>query len=173
MDMSTASRTTQKTRSQSFVTAGLDAALEALKNPAFIVTGKGRVLRANVEGRRLLSRSSATVEAELSRSKRKTGQTPPRFSFIRLMVRRPHYLAVLDLPATVEERVLVAARIWGLTARQAEVLGCLTEGLPNKLIASRLGCALGTVELHVTAILKKTEVLCRGELVAKFWGSLV
>lgn len=42
----------------------------------------------------------------------------------------------------------------GLTVRQAEVLALLQQGLSNKLIASRLGLAEGTVKNHVSALLR-------------------
>jgi PAS domain S-box-containing protein len=40
-----------------------------------------------------------------------------------------------------------------LTPRQSEVLGLLAEGLPAKLIATRLGLAEATVRTHIRAIL--------------------
>lgn len=46
----------------------------------------------------------------------------------------------------------------GLTGRQAEVLGCMVQGLPNKLICRRLSISPGTVKNHVSAILRALKV---------------
>ena len=54
-----------------------------------------------------------------------------------------------------------------LTTRQLEVLDLLTEGMPNKVIARRLGVAYGTVKCHVSAILRamnatnRTQAVCQ------------
>jgi DNA-binding CsgD family transcriptional regulator len=53
----------------------------------------------------------------------------------------------------------------GLTARQAEVLELLTEGLSNREIADRLFISERTTEHHVTAILTKLGVTTRYEAV--------
>ena len=53
----------------------------------------------------------------------------------------------------------------GLTARQAEVLELLTEGLTNTEIADQLFLSLRTVENHVSAILSKLHVTNREEAV--------
>ncbi|WP_284616745.1 LuxR C-terminal-related transcriptional regulator [Aquabacterium humicola] len=45
-----------------------------------------------------------------------------------------------------------------LTARQAEVLALLREGLSNKVIAVRLGIGEGTVKNHVSALLRVLKV---------------
>jgi DNA-binding NarL/FixJ family response regulator len=60
-----------------------------------------------------------------------------------------------------------AANDWKLTPRQTEVLGCILAGDANKTIAERLGCALGTVEVHVSALLTKACVESRTALVAR------
>jgi DNA-binding CsgD family transcriptional regulator len=51
----------------------------------------------------------------------------------------------------------------GLTARQADVLALLREGLGNKAIAERLSVSPKTVDHHVSAILAKLGVRSRQE----------
>lgn len=51
-----------------------------------------------------------------------------------------------------------------LTSRQQEVAKLIAEGLPNKLIASKLHCTEGTVKLHVSSILKRLNVHNRTEV---------
>lgn len=45
-----------------------------------------------------------------------------------------------------------------LSTREMEVLGCVTQGLSNKEIATKLGISHQTVKNHVTAILRKLRV---------------
>jgi len=53
----------------------------------------------------------------------------------------------------------------GLTARQAEVLSLLAEGLSNAEIADRLFLSPRTVEHHVAAVIAKLDVSTRAEAV--------
>ena len=46
----------------------------------------------------------------------------------------------------------------GLSAREREVLGLLVEGLPNKLIARRLGISEKTVKAHLTSVFRAIGV---------------
>jgi DNA-binding CsgD family transcriptional regulator len=55
----------------------------------------------------------------------------------------------------------------GLTARQAEVLQLLDEGLSNTEIADRLFVSPRTVEHHVAAVLTKLDSTTRGEAVSR------
>ncbi len=55
----------------------------------------------------------------------------------------------------------------GLTARQAEVLGLLCEGLSDREIADRLFISPRTAEHHVAAVLDKLDVETRDEAVAR------
>jgi two-component system nitrate/nitrite response regulator NarL len=62
------------------------------------------------------------------------------------------------------EESLVAAR---LTAREAEVVSLIDDGLSNKQIARRLCIELSTVKNHVHSILEKLGARSRGEAAAR------
>ena len=54
----------------------------------------------------------------------------------------------------------------GLTARQAEILELLNDGLSNIEIADRLFLSPRTVENHVGAVLSKLDASTRDEVVS-------
>jgi DNA-binding CsgD family transcriptional regulator len=54
----------------------------------------------------------------------------------------------------------------GVTAREADVLRLVAEGLPNKEIAAKLFLSPRTVEKHVESLLRKTGARSRAHLVA-------
>jgi DNA-binding CsgD family transcriptional regulator len=54
----------------------------------------------------------------------------------------------------------------GLTKREAEILGLLSEGLRNSAIAKRLFLSTNTVDHHVSAVLTRLGVPSRAEAVA-------
>ena len=54
-----------------------------------------------------------------------------------------------------------------LTPRELEVLQLLAQGLPNKLIAARLGISEHTAKFHVNAILGKLGVQSRSEAIVQ------
>ena len=54
-----------------------------------------------------------------------------------------------------------------LTARELDVLVLLAEGLPNKVIAQRLGIAEKTVKAHVTHVFHALDVTDRTQ--AALW----
>ena len=53
-----------------------------------------------------------------------------------------------------------------ITAREADVLSLVVEGLANKEIAARLSLSPRTVEKHVEALLRKLDARSRTQLVA-------
>jgi DNA-binding CsgD family transcriptional regulator len=55
-----------------------------------------------------------------------------------------------------------------LTAREREVLSCLTQGMSNKGIARSLGISIRTVTVHVSNLLRKTRSTSRTE--AALWA---
>ncbi len=153
-------------------TAALEAAMDAICSPAFIVYGDDSIKRANAAGRALLELEPKAREW-LARSSRQGGDG--QFSMTPLMVASPaqHHLAVLRrFPGDPLPRLAVAAVRWKLTKKQTEVLGCIVRGASNKSIASDLRCSEGTVELHVSALLDKAQAEHRSELIAKFWMEL-
>jgi DNA-binding CsgD family transcriptional regulator len=150
--------------------ATLAAVLESVGGEAFLLCDDETVLLANSIGRRLLERdpggpafalrdklagrgSSAFVVTPVAAA----GQ-PARF-----LVFRPS--GALD----PSERSAALAARFRLTKRQCQVLALLARGQCNKAIGATLGCAEGTVELHVSAILAKLGCSSRAETVARFW----
>jgi DNA-binding NarL/FixJ family response regulator len=70
-------------------------------------------------------------------------------------------------------RAVLAAREEGqdapeLSDREREVLGCVAEGLPNKLIARRLEISEKTVKAHLTSIFQQIGVSDRTQ--AALWA---
>jgi len=59
----------------------------------------------------------------------------------------------------------------GLTARQAEVLALMVDGLSNAEIANRLFISTRTVDHHVSAILAKLDARTRAEAVSKAFSA--
>jgi two-component system nitrate/nitrite response regulator NarL len=55
-----------------------------------------------------------------------------------------------------------------LSSREAEILQCLMQGAPNKVIARRLEVAEATVKVHIKAILRKIRVANRTQ--AAMWA---
>jgi DNA-binding CsgD family transcriptional regulator len=72
----------------------------------------------------------------------------------------------------LERRLRRAREIAQLTPRQLEVLELVARGKTNKEIAAALGRSEGTVEVHVTNLLRKYGASNRAGLVALFWGKL-
>lgn len=76
----------------------------------------------------------------------------------------------VDRGAEREALLEAAAARWKLTPRQASVLRCIARGLSNKEIADELRINDGTVEIHVTQILRKSGAESRTGLLALVWS---
>jgi len=74
-------------------------------------------------------------------------------------------------PATDQRRLARRSEEWGLSPRQAEVLGLLAAGASNRDIARRIGTTEKTVEAHVTQILRRSSRASRALVIAAFWMS--
>jgi len=73
----------------------------------------------------------------------------------------------LDRARRREENALAALRAHfdSLTAREKEVIGFISAGLPNKQIAAEMGISDATVKVHRANIMRKMEARSLAELV--------
>ena len=150
--------------------AGLAAALEEIPSPAFVIWGDGSVAFANATGRATIDLAPELVASRLLTS---LGRADGTFRITPVLApgTPKHFIAVQNQEAEAPApRVAAAAANWGVTPRQAEVLALLALGQPNKTIANTLGCAGATVEIHVSALFKKSGCENRCELVSRFWS---
>jgi DNA-binding NarL/FixJ family response regulator len=83
------------------------------------------------------------------------------------LVAMPAELATLTIrPAARRVRAGDRPSPVTLSPRESEILGLLAEGMPNKIIASRLGISEHTVKTHVASLLEKLGAETRAEAVA-------
>jgi DNA-binding NarL/FixJ family response regulator len=106
-----------------------------------LAAGARGVLPRNVDGDRLAAAVRAVTQGLLALDE----------TFATLLLR--------DAPAPPEELAEP------LTPREFEVLQLLSQGLPNKRIAQRLGISDHTVKFHVNALLGKLGVQSRSEAI--------
>lgn len=139
--------------------------LNRLSVPAFLLRLNGVCVHANDTGRALIERKGSAVLSVL----RELSHEPLTVSLPGLP-----YLLLVVLSAespTFAERIRHAQQRWRLTRRQTDVLALVVAGDGNKEIANKLGCAMGTVELHVSAILAKAKLESRTRLIAAVWAA--
>lgn len=76
----------------------------------------------------------------------------------------------ITIPGPQSERSAEAKEsvIRTLSIREAEILQCLMQGAPNKVIARKLDVAEATVKVHIKAILRKIRVANRTQ--AAMWA---
>ena len=159
--------------------AALCAALEAIPAEAYLIDGRARVVDTNELGRQMAAREGKALLEELQRALRLSTRTTRgeagAFCLTRLTRQGlpAHYLAVRRNTSRNSDPLLPLARQrWTLTPRQTEVLGLLARGLSNRAISIALGCAEGTIQLRVAALLTKIGAESRAEVVARFWTEL-
>ncbi len=155
----------------SLVLRALTSTLELLPFPAMVFDGAAQLKLANSLASVLLGDAQSEVHPRIARALKlgsdghwtatplgDTGLPGP---------------CLLTAPAanpTSEDRIKAAALRWRLSRRQREVLELLAKGRSNKEIALALGCAVSTVEIHVSAVLQKTGVGRRAQLIAQLVG---
>lgn len=98
------------------------------------------------------------------------GQTVLPFEVLRSFIDRAAQTG--DQPfqgSSAAESSLSDLRTCKLSAREMEILSCLREGAPNKLIARKLDITEATIKVHVKAILRKIGAANRTQ--AAMWAS--
>jgi two-component system, NarL family, nitrate/nitrite response regulator NarL len=73
------------------------------------------------------------------------------------------------LQANTAEPNLSDLTVRKLSAREAQILGCLKEGAPNKVIARKLAVTEATIKVHIKSILRKIGVANRTQ--AAIWAT--
>jgi DNA-binding NarL/FixJ family response regulator len=73
----------------------------------------------------------------------------------------------VPLPRDATRPELNPPRVASLTPREQEILGMLADGLPNKVIASRLGISDHTVKTHLESVFDKLGASTRAEALAR------
>ncbi|XXF78722.1 LuxR family transcriptional regulator [Myxococcaceae bacterium GXIMD 01537] len=160
----------ERLRESGLLGAALEAAMEALSQPAYVLTGSGRVVYANSAGRARMGHAAPRLAELRHRTREQADAADLVVTPLRGTGLSAHSL-VIDRSASSHAfaRVHALAGRWALTAREVEVLERIIHGETNKAIAARLGCAERTVEVHVTHVLCKAQVESRSALIAKFF----
>jgi DNA-binding CsgD family transcriptional regulator len=149
----------------------LPIAMETLGVPAFVVARNGSLVEANSFGKAWLASDPATHAARLRKALQLGGEQSG-FQVVRVELgsAAPAYFvwrpAVPSPPAGIVDQ---RAREWRLTGRQHTALRLLAMGLSNKAVATEMKCAEKTVEVHVSAILKKAGASSRTSLLSKLF----
>ena len=145
----------------------IGTALESVPASAFVLARSGAVLHANAAGRALLDRDRVQVAGQLVDALR---SAVPGVQVARLIADADLWLAIVQHQGDPSGLVAAARVRWMLTPRQAQVLELVAQGMSNRAIAASLNCAESTVELHVTALLEKSESEGRAHLIARLWS---
>lgn len=149
----------------------MDAAFDAIGAPALVIGAGGTIVHANESARSLLDARSSEV-LRLLEQVLDEGSAPGVDVFdvsacglprTRMVILRAHV-------ARDAARCAAIIRMWRLTPREAEVLALVVAGDTNREIATTLGCAEATVEIHVSRLLRKAGVETRTALVTAFWA---
>jgi DNA-binding CsgD family transcriptional regulator len=151
-------------------TAALEASLEQLGVPAFVVGNNGRVFESNEPGKLMLQTQRSEV-AQAIRAALAKKPAALEFELTRLGMSgsAEHWLAVLRTKTSsvrVTQAVARATSRFKLSPRQKDVLALVVQGESNASIAAALGVSERAVELHISAMLERAGVENRASLVS-------
>jgi DNA-binding CsgD family transcriptional regulator len=162
----------QKVDQAHWALPAMDVVLERLGQSAFVYDSRGRQVYANEAGRAWLhqeGRSGAAMLADALRARHSS--TRVEWTSLSSGPSGPHYhLLVVRPESAIDAKLALAAKNWGLTRRQGEVLALVARGQANRSIALALNCAVGTIEVHVHALLSKAGCASRSTLIATALG---
>jgi DNA-binding CsgD family transcriptional regulator len=144
----------------------IEHAINLISAQVFLVAPTGVLLLAN-------QAATAQLAADAGPLRKEIGRAAVRGVGKQLSVQRVSVSAGIDVAWIIraERRFdldacsAIAARRWGLTARQHVVLALVLNGRSNKQIATSLECAENTVEVHVSAVLRKSGSKSRAHLI--------
>jgi len=149
--------------------SALDAALESVGAPAFIVDGRGVIRAPNAAARVLIDGRRAEVAEAIAAAH--VGRAHPlRIDLTPVAANGmpAAWLAIVRVgSADSSVAVARAAQRWALTPRQRAVLAGLVDGESTATIAASLDISARAVELHITALLQRADVGNRAALVAQ------
>lgn len=150
--------------------SALDAALERLGAPAFVLRANGSIALANAAGCALFDKRPDVRAALRDRIAGRPATLAFDVTPLCEYGAPAAWLAIL--PATspddrIHAAVARAAQRWKLTARQRLVLEHIVHGHANATIAALLEISVRAVELHVTALFDRAGADGRGALVAR------
>jgi DNA-binding CsgD family transcriptional regulator len=153
---------------------GIAAALDLSAETAFLCTRDGRVAYASAAALARLDNEPG-LKSRLLEILHRGGPGASRVS-LRVPGLPEHVLIAFGAGPDVREgergfasRIERARRTWRLTPRQAQVLGRVVHGDSNKQIAERFRCTENTIEVHVSALLRKARAQGRVGLASRFW----
>lgn len=151
------------------VNAALDAVLEQIAGPAFIVSSTGRIHEVNNAGRVMLETRRAEISGAIIAA---LAGEPPELPLELIPLANhgvhDHWLAVLrtrNADSRVAHAIARASARLKLTRRQREVLARVITGESNAAIATALKISERAVEQHVTALFDRAAVDSRAALV--------
>lgn len=151
------------------VSAALDAVLEHIAAPAFVVSSGGRIFEVNEAGRVILATRRAEVaSAIVATLAGKRAAIAMELTPLESRGAPDHWLVVIRTPTADSRAAQAVARVAArleLTRRQREVLARVVTGETNAAIAKALSITERAVEQHVTALFDRTAVDSRSALV--------
>lgn len=158
----------QRTGAGGLMSRALEVMLDRLGTAAFVLGHHARLEHANAAGWARLQQEGTALLARLGDA---CCRSDVAFEVRPLEVPGHTGYLVLERPSRQGHRkVQKAAKLWNLTPRQVDVLQHLVCGHSNQRIAAELGISVGTVELHVSALLVRGQVENRSSLIASVWS---